>query len=167
MADIFETIIEYSATFKRLTFKNDERIRCNFTSVKSFRKTGFDKGHLAPDASFDFNQEILKSTYLNSNILPEVPYLNRYIISKVERKFREYAIKNKTDVLVITGGYNFKYNSKLNFHVPQRIFKIIIYKKIRLIYDFPNTKEYWDNWKKLRKILLLMLDIILFQPKRF
>jgi len=136
---------------KRLTFKNDKRIQCGYTSIKSYVKSGYDKGHLAPDASFDFDEKILSRTYLNSNILPEVPYLNRYIISQVERKFRDFAIKNKTDVLVITGGYNFKYNSKLNFYVPQRIFKILIYKKIRLIYDFPNTKEYWDNWKKLRK----------------
>ena len=136
---------------KRFSFKNDKRIFFEYTSIKKFIHSGFDKGHLAPDASFDFDEEVLKYTYKNSNVLPEVPYLNRYIISRVERKFRVEAIKNKKDVLVITGGIDFEYNSKVDFYVPKKIFKILIIDKIEEIYIFPNTKEYWENWKLKRK----------------
>ena len=136
---------------KRLTFRNDKRISFGYTSVKSFTHSGFDKGHLAPDAAYDFDIKILRFTYLNSNILPEVPYLNRYIISKIEKNFRDEAIKNQKNALIITGGINFKYNSDLNFYVPEQIFKILIINKIRSIYIFPNTKEYWEKWKIKRK----------------
>ncbi|MCH5337115.1 MAG: DNA/RNA non-specific endonuclease, partial [Campylobacter sp.] len=52
---------------KRPTFKKDERL-LNGIKPSDYLHSGFDKGHLASDASFDWSEESLESVYLMSNI---------------------------------------------------------------------------------------------------
>jgi endonuclease G len=56
-----------------------------------YTNTGYDRGHLAPDAAFDWSQESLDSTYSLANIIPQVPEINRQSWIKVENYARDMA----------------------------------------------------------------------------
>ncbi len=138
---------------KRMSFKDDKRLIVpNY--VKCFYKSGQDRGHLLPDASFDYNKTLLKTTYLTSNIVPERPHVNRVLIAKIERKFRKIIDKYKS-AYIITGGHyiyinKFKFNPNNKYHLncgyyPDYIYKIIWYGKNYNKYEaykITNVKPY-------------------------
>ena len=45
---------------------------------------GYDVGHLANDASFDYNKETLYDTYSTANVIPQLPEINS------EQKYNTY-----------------------------------------------------------------------------
>lgn len=61
-----------------------------------------DRGHLAPDASFDYSKDALKSVYSMANIIPQYRSINRHTWIKAERYERLIAIKLGS-VTVING----------------------------------------------------------------
>jgi len=131
---------------KRLSFKEDKRIPEEYQNkLKNYVHSGYDRGHLAPDASFDINMTILKTTYLTSNIVPETPRVNRYIISKIEKEERDLVKETKIDVYVLTlANYKSKKFDK-NMYIPDYIFILIYYKYKNnyqsIAYKIPNTFE--------------------------
>ena len=67
---------------KRPNFKFDKRVP-KPNNLKLY--SSFDRGHtLVSDASFDYNQDVLNSTYLMSNITPQYRKTNRYSYARVE-----------------------------------------------------------------------------------
>ncbi|NEW60052.1 DNA/RNA non-specific endonuclease [Sulfurovum sp. bin170] len=62
-------------------------------TTADYTNTGYDRGHLAPDASFDWSEESLDSTYSLANIIPQVPEVNRRSWVKVENYARAKAIE--------------------------------------------------------------------------
>lgn len=61
-------------------------------SPTDYMYSGYDRGHLAPDASFDYNEEDLYLIYTMANIIPQDPNVNRYFWIKAENYEREMAI---------------------------------------------------------------------------
>ncbi len=53
-----------------------------------YTNSGYDRGHLAPDADFDYNEEDLNIIYTMANIIPQDPYVNRYLWIKAEYQER-------------------------------------------------------------------------------
>ncbi len=53
-----------------------------------YTRSGYDRGHLAPDADFDYNEEDLKIIYSLANIVPQDPNVNRYFWIKAEYQER-------------------------------------------------------------------------------
>jgi len=68
----------------------DEEYRAKYSD---YTNSGFDRGHLAPDASFDWSEESLEATYSLANIIPQTPKVNRYTWSKVEQYARDKAVE--------------------------------------------------------------------------
>jgi len=64
--------------------------------------SGYDKGHLASDASFDYSQSSLDSVYSMANIIPQYPDVNRYAWIDTEKLERQKA-KEFQKVKVIIG----------------------------------------------------------------
>lgn len=56
-----------------------------------YKKTGYDRGHMAPDASFDSSEDSLVKTYTMANIAPQSPHLNQKTWTKVEKHERDMA----------------------------------------------------------------------------
>jgi endonuclease G len=72
------------------SFKEDEIIPELFRStLKDYKFSGFDRGHLAAAANHKDNQEILQETFFLSNICPQEPALNRKYWAKFEKHVRE------------------------------------------------------------------------------
>lgn len=69
---------------------------------RDYRKTGFDKGHLAPAADFTYSEETMQNSFYMSNISPQVPGCNRGIWKRLEQQVRNWARKEGR-ICVITG----------------------------------------------------------------
>ena len=79
---------------KRPSFKVERAISRKYrASTKDYVKSGYDRGHLANDASFDWSEDSLNATYSLANITPQARRVNRYTWTKVERYARYVAVK--------------------------------------------------------------------------
>ena len=65
----------------------------NRANTRDYTHSGYDRGHLAPDASFDWSQESLDATYSLANIIPQIPDVNQGLWVKVEFYEREVAVQ--------------------------------------------------------------------------
>jgi endonuclease G len=98
-----------------------------------YTNTGYDRGHLAPNANMDFDLHVQEESFLMSNIVPQKPKLNRSAMAAVESIVRE-KLKTVEKLYIITGAIpsKSKYFMNKNINIPNYIFKII--------YD-PQTKK--------------------------
>jgi endonuclease G len=60
-------------------------------TVTDYINSGYDKGHMAPDAAFDWSQESLEAVYTLANIIPQAPQVNRRSWAKLEAFVRKKA----------------------------------------------------------------------------
>lgn len=60
-------------------------------SSTDYTNSGYDKGHMAPDAAFDWSDESLEAVYTLANIIPQAPQVNRRSWAKLERYVRDKA----------------------------------------------------------------------------
>jgi endonuclease G len=80
---------------KRPSFRADMAIPEQYrVSPKDYYKNSahMDRGHLAPDAPFDYSSKVLKSIYVMSNIIPQYDNINRHTWVKAEITARELAV---------------------------------------------------------------------------
>jgi len=90
---------------KRPRFYPDRAIPRQFrTTSHDYTRNEFhaDRGHLAPDASFDWSPQSLKSVYSMANIIPQYKWINRKTWVKAEKYERKIAVKLGS-VTVING----------------------------------------------------------------
>ena len=79
---------------KRPSFKVEWQIESRYrASTSDYVHSGYDRGHIAPDASFDWSQESLNSTYSLANIMPQARKVNRYTWVKAEKYERFIAVR--------------------------------------------------------------------------
>ena len=79
---------------KRPSFKVERSVsRSVRASNSDYTGSGYDKGHLANDAEFDWSQESLNATYTLANIIPQARKVNRYTWTKAERYARFVAVQ--------------------------------------------------------------------------
>jgi len=114
---------------KRLSFRHDPNIPLNKqASVKCYRKSGYDLGHLMPDADADYNKTILATTYYLSNVVPQPPYINRHIIANLEKMERTLA--DYKPIVIITGAHYYKNrylkNNPRCINLPEYYYKIFL-----------------------------------------
>ena len=104
--------------------------------------SGYDRGHLAPDASFDWSSESLEATYSLANIIPQVPIVNREMWVKAEQYARDKAVElGRVDVINVI-----KYSKNPKSIGEDKIAISLGYYKI-LLNEEENYKEcfYYDN----------------------
>lgn len=63
------------------------------STVDDYTGSGYDMGHLANDASFDWDETVLNTTYSLANIIPQIPNVNRYAWSNTETEERKKAVE--------------------------------------------------------------------------
>ncbi|MBK2124833.1 DNA/RNA non-specific endonuclease [Fangia hongkongensis] len=98
------------------------------SELSDWRKSGYDRGHLAPYASMDFSRESANQSFLLSNMSPQKAGLNRQGWSKLESFVRFWA-KSKGELYVYTGvifkGKKPKTIGKSKVAVPSAYYKVI------------------------------------------
>jgi len=113
---------------KRNSFYTEKTLKKKYRShTKDYTHTGYDRGHLANDASFDHSEKSMRKTYTMANIIPQSPMVNRKTWIKVEKLERQIAVKMGT-VNVINGvlyNSNPKRIGKNQIAVPEAFWKMI------------------------------------------
>ena len=127
---------------KHLRFRPDYQLPTKCRSYpKDYSRTGYDRGHLAPNAVFDYSRAVQKETFLMSNIAPQKPKLNRKLWAKIERFVRMQARKYGK-IGVITGVCGSLGHIKHNVNIPKWWYKIIFYPNGRTTaFLVPNTNK--------------------------
>jgi endonuclease G len=78
---------------KRPSFYKEPALEKKYQIINTdYSNSGYDRGHLAPDASFDWSQESLDAVYTFANIIPQAPQVNRKMWVKVEKFARDKAV---------------------------------------------------------------------------
>ncbi|MCL1958700.1 MAG: DNA/RNA non-specific endonuclease, partial [Spirochaetes bacterium] len=86
-------------------------------SHKDYTYSGYDRGHMAPNADFDDTTENALMTFFIANIWPQTPNVNRIEWLKTENETRKLALIN-SGVKVIIIVDEFKTEKVGNISVP-------------------------------------------------
>jgi len=127
----------------RPSFYSEKSIPKEYRSQNSdYINSGFERGHLAPHASFDYSAKMLDLTYSFANIVPQYPNVNKKTWIKAE-KFERAMIKFgdvKVNNYVI---YNKKPKTigKNKIAIPKAFIKEIIIDDVPLCFYFLNEKN--------------------------
>lgn len=76
---------------RRNNFRAESRLPTESASLADYRKSGYDRGHLAPAADFDYDRNALSETFFMTNISPQLPAFNRGGWQQLEGMVREWA----------------------------------------------------------------------------
>lgn len=122
------SLVNSSNIKKRPRFYTEKNLPKQYRSTsKDYVNSGYDRGHLANDADFDYNEKTLRKTYTMANIIPQAPKVNRKTWIKAEKYERTVALELGS-VTVINGvvySSNPKRIGKNGVAVPDAFWKII------------------------------------------
>ena len=95
---------------------------------RDYRRTGYDKGHLAPAADFTYSEETMRNSFYMSNISPQIPGCNRGIWKRLEQQVRNWARKEGR-LCIITGPIFSGEEQSMKdtgIRIPQAFYKVIL-----------------------------------------
>ena len=149
--DINGSLVNKLNIKKRPSFKANKNIPKKYRSYSGdYKHSGYDRGHLAPDAAFDYNKTALRSIYYMDNITPQLPNFNRKIWKYIEIYDRFQAVKYKNIKITILVFYKkpIKKIGKHNIAVPYKFMKWVQYPKMSKKQD--DCYEVFNNNKFLK-----------------
>src|SRR5690606_35420166 len=109
-------------------FKKDPNIVTESASSADYRKSGYDRGHLAPAADMKWSVQAMNESFYYSNICPQLPTLNRGVWKDIEEKVRHW-VQIYDTVYVITGPVLHKELPtivKNKVAVPEKFYKVLL-----------------------------------------
>ena len=83
-------------------FRSDPEIPTGSATAADYRKSGYDRGHLAPAADMAFSGQTMADSFFYSNMSPQKPAFNRGIWKDLEAQVRYFAITERK-IVVVTG----------------------------------------------------------------
>jgi len=128
----------------RIRFHSNNKIPLELQGdYKDYRYSGYDRGHLASDASFDYSIYRLATAYAYTAIVPMVPSVNRVSWYHLEQKERKIA--NKYGGAMVFNVMYYEDNKTIGKHkiaVPTRMEKDI--------YPLPNGEPQCYSVKNIK-----------------
>jgi len=110
-------------------FEEDPSIASSSATTTDYRKSGFDRGHLAPAADMKFSKQAMKDCFLFSNMSPQVPSFNRGVWGDLEAMVRYWAMQEGA-IFVVTGPVLNKNSYPTigpnQVAVPERFYKVVL-----------------------------------------
>ncbi|HOJ18338.1 MAG: DNA/RNA non-specific endonuclease [Ignavibacteriales bacterium] len=109
-------------------FVPDPKVLTGSAENGDYRRSGYDKGHLAPAADMGYSTITMKECFYLSNMSPQNPSFNRGIWKKLEEQIREWAVIYKS-LLIVTGPVlkeGLKTIGKNKVSVPEYFYKVIL-----------------------------------------
>ena len=113
---------------RRENFRPDPDVKLHPVYPKDYRRSGYDKGHLAPAADMTYSFASMNNSFLMTNISPQIPGCNRGIWKRLENQVRSWAIRERK-LYVITGPV---FSDKIllmrntSIPVPDAFYKVIL-----------------------------------------
>ncbi|MBZ8002742.1 DNA/RNA non-specific endonuclease [Campylobacter canadensis] len=90
--NVFNDSINSEISSKRPKFLEDYELpKKQRVYYSDYTNSGFDRGHIANNHSFSFSPKAQLYTFYLSNIVPQLPEINRKVWLKVERRERQLA----------------------------------------------------------------------------
>lgn len=83
-------------------FREDEKIKTRSATDNDYKKSGYDRGHLAPAGDMSWSEEAMSCSFYYSNMSPQTPSFNRGIWKNLEEQIRNWVIIYDT-LYVVTG----------------------------------------------------------------
>ena len=83
-------------------FRSDPQIPTGSATPGDYRRSGYDRGHLAPAADMAFSGQTMADSFFMSNMSPQKPAFNRGIWKDLEALVRYFAITERK-IVVGTG----------------------------------------------------------------
>ena len=83
-------------------FLSDPQIPTGSATPGDYRRSGYDRGHLAPAADMAFSVRTMADSFYMSNMSPQKPAFNRGIWKDLEALVRNFAI-TEGKIVVVTG----------------------------------------------------------------
>ena len=83
-------------------FRSDPQIPTGSATTGDYRRSGYDRGHLAPAADMAFSGRTMTDSFFMSNMSPQKPAFNRGIWKDLEALVRNFAITERR-IVVVTG----------------------------------------------------------------
>lgn len=91
-----------SVAKRKNNFKADPLASGNVATVKDYKGSGYDRGHLCPAAAMAFKQKAMDQTFYMTNMSPQLPGFNRGIWKRLEAHVRKLTSEKKR-LFVTTG----------------------------------------------------------------
>lgn len=99
-------------------------------TLNDYRRSGYDRGHMAPAADMKWDSEAMKESFLLTNVCPQAGDLNRGAWQKLEDKCRQRAVADSAIVIVcgpvFTKGEAVERIGDTGVAVPRRFFKVVL-----------------------------------------
>ena len=135
--------LENDVAKRKDNFTVDTCIVTGSAQLLDYKNSGYDKGHLAPAATFVDNQKEMDESFLMSNMSPQNPSFNRGVWKRLEDYERKMAIEKDTVYVicgpVLTEGLKTIGPNKVS--IPKLYFKIIYYKDWMVCFILSNRKS--------------------------
>ena len=140
-------------------FMRDPLVETGSARHSDYTKSGYDRGHLAPAADMKFSANAMFESFYMSNVLPQAPKLNRNTWKNLEADIRNYVIRTRDTLYIVTGGIILNITEpngiiyigeKNRVAVPQFFYKIVYNESNGKIISFaiPNINiEYGDYFE--------------------
>ncbi len=119
--------VEEGAFDRTGDFRPDTALLTGSASLKDYRGSGFDRGHLAPAGDMKWSLAAMSESFLLSNMSPQHASFNRGVWRRLEEQVREWAVE-KESLYVITGPVLTVVDSTIGENeigVPKAYFKVL------------------------------------------
>jgi len=103
--------------------------RSQRADMSDYRRSGYDQGHMAPNADLSWDPQVQRESFYLSNIAPQLPGLNRGLWRELEAIVRAWAYERHSLTIYVGPVYlrNSMHTIGVNqVVVPDAFFKIII-----------------------------------------
>ena len=109
-------------------FREDPDVKTGSATLKDYRKSGYDRGHLCPSADRTISYTANSETFYMSNMSPQAPQFNRGIWKQLEEKTRDYIRSEPSFLYIVTGPVlepGLKEIGDNGVDVPKKFYKIL------------------------------------------
>ena len=131
-------------------FREDKAVSTGSATLNDYKKSGYDRGHMAPAADFRWSFDAMNDTFYLSNMCPQTHAFNAGIWSDLEEAVRSIAYEDEciyvvTGPVLTDGPYETIGENKVA--VPNYFYKVILdysaptVKAIGFIIPHENSKE--------------------------
>lgn len=119
-----ETVSLYKRSNK---FYSDPAVKTGSASDHDYKRSGYDRGHLAPAGDMSYSANSMLHSFYYSNISPQEPGFNRGIWKKLEEQLRNWA-NDYDSIYVVTGPVLSRNLPYIGYKVavPEYFYKVVL-----------------------------------------
>lgn len=142
--------------------------------LTDYAGAGYDRGHLSPAAANTANDKIMSESFYLTNMVPQVPNLNRGVWLRLELRVRDWVRVHDKELYVVNGAVYGNGHTVIGngMAVPTHMFKVIVDPKTAkgIAFVFPNVMGNKISQKSLSEYAVSIAEVerltgLNFHPK--